>query len=212
MNPKEHWEGVYTRLQPQQVSWFQPEARLSLELIQRARPDRATRIIDVGGGASRLVDGLLAEGYATLTVMDLSGIALQRAQERLGAAAGRVRWVEADVLHAEMPAEGFDLWHDRAVFHFLTDPQDRARYIAQVEKAVAIGGHVLVATFAEDGPEKCSGLTVARYSADALHAEFGADFRLLESRRELHVTPAGRSQSFTYCVCRLERRSASRAA
>jgi 2-polyprenyl-3-methyl-5-hydroxy-6-metoxy-1,4-benzoquinol methylase len=203
MDRHEHWETVYRTKGPDQVSWFQAEARLSRELITRASPDRDAAIIDIGAGASTLVDGLLGAGYRQLTVVDISAAALELAKARIGSAAASVTWRAADVLTAEFPAQGFDVWHDRAVFHFLTDPADRARYVAQVRHAVRPGGIVLVATFAEDGPLKCSGLEVARYAPDALHAEFGEAFTMLENHRELHTTPSGATQAFTYCVCRL---------
>ena len=204
VNLKSHWERVYRTKGPDQVSWFQREATLSLMLIQQVAPARDSAIIDVGAGASTLVDGLLTAGYGRITVLDLSPAALGQAQQRLPHAAGSVVWHEADVLTAELPAAEFDVWHDRAVFHFLTIAAQRARYVAQVRHAVRPGGYVLVATFAEDGPTRCSGLDVARYSPNALHSEFGRDFRLVESRREEHNTPWGARQAFTYCLCRYE--------
>lgn len=198
-----HWEQVYRTKQPDQVSWFQAEARLSRELIERVAPSRVAGIIDIGAGASTLVDSLVAAGYRELTVLDISPAALAVAQSRLGASAATVRWRAADVLQADLPHHAFDVWHDRAVFHFLTDAGDRARYVAQVRHAVRPGGMVIVATFAEDGPTRCSGLEVARYSPEALHAEFGAGFTVLEQQRELHTTPSGATQAFTYCVCRV---------
>ena len=158
----------------------------------------------MGGGASTLVDGLVAAGYRGVTVLDLSPSALELSRQRLGAAAHEVTWLEADALSAELPSGHFDVWHDRAVFHFLTAAIDRSRYIEQVRKSVSRGGYVLVATFADDGPTRCSGLPVARYSAGALHHEFGPAFRLVESVREEHVTPAGRTQAFIYCLCQVE--------
>lgn len=210
MDPKSYWEQVYRTKGPDQVSWFQPEATLSLELIQQVAPARDSAIIDVGAGASTLVDGLLIAGYGRITVLDLSPAALAQAQQRLPNAAGSVVWREADVLTADLPAAAFDVWHDRAVFHFLTSAADRARYVAQVRHAVRSGGYVLVATFAEDGPTRCSGLDVARYSPDALHSEFGSDFRLVDSRREEHDTPWGARQAFTYCLCRYEPHASAR--
>ncbi len=204
IDSKAHWERVYQTKAPEQLSWYQAEARLSRELITRLAPDRDARIIDVGGGASTLIDGLLDGGYRRLTVLDLSAAALDAARRRLGAMAERVDWRESDVLSASLPHSAFDVWHDRAVFHFLTDANDRTRYVDQVRHAVHPDGIVLVATFAEDGPTRCSGLEVQRYSPGALHNEFGPDFRLLESRREEHRTPSGVIQSFTYCVCRYE--------
>ena len=204
MNRAAHWEQVYRSRGPEQLSWFQAEARLSAQLIQRTVPDHSASIVDIGAGASTLVDGLLASGYRALTVVDLSATALTLAQERLGALAQSVTWLTADVLTVSFAPACFDIWHDRAAFHFLTEAADRMRYVAQVRHAVRPGGHVLLATFAEDGPTRCSGLAVARYSPEALHAEFGAGFLLLESHREEHVTPSGARQAFTYCVCRAD--------
>lgn len=204
MDPRSHWEQVYRTKGPDQVSWFQPEAKLSLELIQLVAPARDTAIIDVGAGASMLVDGLLTAGYSRITVLDLSPAALAQSQQRLSNGAGSVVWQEADVLTADLDAGAFDVWHDRAVFHFLTSAAERTRYIKQVRQAVRPGGFVLVATFAENGPIRCSGLDVARYTPEGLHGEFGTDFRLVESRREEHRTPGGAPQAFTYCVCRYE--------
>ena len=211
-DPKSHWETVYRTKRPTEVSWYQPEATLSLALIRRAVPDLSARVIDVGGGASTLVDGLLHAGYSNLSVLDLSATALDEARRRLGDATSRVQWLEADVLSAALPEAAFDLWHDRAVFHFLTNASDRAAYLAQVRRAVRPGGHVLIATFAEDGPLKCSGLPVARYSAEALHHEFDGGFELIDRARELHVTPGGVTQSFQYCLCRFVPGASSRAA
>ncbi len=212
MDRSAHWERVYRTKGPDQVSWFQAEAQMSRQLIESALPDREARIVDVGAGASTLVDGLLAAGYRRVTVVDLSSRALKLAQERLGTSASSARWEHADVLTHAFDRAATDLWHDRAVFHFLTSPEDRAQYLAQVRRAVCTGGLVLVATFAEDGPMRCSGLAVGRYSAAELHSAFGADFRLLESRRELHITPTGGQQAFTYCLCRFEPLADSHAA
>jgi SAM-dependent methyltransferase len=201
---KAHWEKVYEEKSPEQVSWFQAEAALSLAMIREAVPDLDAAILDVGAGASTLVDGLLGAGYHNLTVLDISQAALEKARARLGAAAERVSWRAADVLAAELPAAEFDVWHDRAVFHFLTSAADRARYVAQVRRSVRVNGVVLVATFAEDGPQKCSGLDVMRYDPIGLHGEFGDDFRVVRSEREEHRTPWGAVQLFTYCLCRFD--------
>lgn len=201
MDPRSHWEHIYRTKGSDQVSWFQPEATLSLELIQLVTPARDTAIIDVGAGASMLVDGLLTAGYSKITVLDLSSAGLAQSRDRVSNRAGSVVWQEADVLTADLATGAFDIWHDRAVFHFLTGATDRARYVAQVRKSVRPGGCVLVATFAEDGPIRCSGLDVVRYSPDALLGEFGSDFRLVTSRREQHTTPGGAPQAFTYCLC-----------
>jgi SAM-dependent methyltransferase len=202
MDPKQHWQRVYTGKPADAMSWHQPTAARSVAMIRRVAPDRGTPIIDVGGGASVLVNELLALGYERLTVLDLAASALDAARARLGTLATRVRWLEADVLTAELPPRGFGVWHDRAVFHFLTAPEDRAAYVRQVRRAVRPGGFVLVATFADDGPERCSGLPVARYSAEALHREFGGEFELIGSERDAHHTPDGAVQSFVYCLCR----------
>lgn len=202
MQSREHWERVYSSKATDAVSWFQEHAESSLRLIQATGVSGAAPVIDVGGGASTLVDDLLAHGYTNLTVLDLSAAALKAAQTRLGARAGQVNWLEADVVRADLPQQGFDVWHDRAVFHFLTEPQERHAYVAKVLGAVKPGGHVIVATFAEDGPTQCSGLPVMRYSADELHAEFGEPFLLQQHTRESHHTPFGTVQQFTYCYCR----------
>jgi SAM-dependent methyltransferase len=209
---KAHWEHVYRTKRPTEVSWYQPEPLLSLELIRRAVPAPSARIIDVGGGASTLADGLLHAGYSNITVLDLSATALAESRGRLGDSAARVQWLEDDVLNATLPEAAYDLWHDRAVFHFLTNADDRAAYVAQVRRAVRPGGYVLVATFAEDGPLTCSGLPVARYSPETLHHEFDGGFELVENVREHHVTPGGSTQSFLYCLCRFMPHQSSRAA
>lgn len=202
MPSKDHWEHVYSTQKSADVSWFQPHAEQSLRLIRETGVAHDAAIIDVGGGASTLVDDLLLNHYTALTVLDLSAAALTAAQERLGASAARVRWLESDITRAELPVHAFDVWHDRAVFHFLTDPADRAAYVQAVLRSVKPGGHVIVATFAEDGPLQCSGLPVMRYDATALHAEFGTPFALLAHEREAHPTPFGTVQSFVYCYCR----------
>lgn len=203
MNREKHWDSIYRTKPPTAVSWYQPEARLSLELIQRVVPELDAPVLDVGGGASTLVDGLLGAGYGDITVLDLAPAALARAQERLGKRTTQVRWIVADVLDAPLPAASCAVWHDRAVFHFLTDARDRARYVAQVDRVVRPGGHVIVASFGPDGPARCSGLEVMRYSPEGLHAEFGASFLLLDSVRENHRTPSGLTQAFVYCLCRV---------
>jgi SAM-dependent methyltransferase len=199
---KEHWEKVYASKDVHEVSWFQPHAALSLKLIGQASLAPTAAIIDVGGGASPLVDDLLAAGYQQLSVLDLSAAALAAARSRLGSLAGRVRWIEADILSAQLPEGAYDVWHDRAVFHFLIEPDQRQAYVEQVLRAVKPGGLVIVATFAEDGPTHCSGLPVMRFSAAQLHGEFGGSFQLLGHERESHHTPAGAEQKFLYCFCR----------
>jgi SAM-dependent methyltransferase len=202
MELKSHWEHVYQTKDSTQVSWYQPHLQRSLQMIERTGVDKSAHIIDVGGGSSTLVDDLLANGYMQITVLDISGAAIRVAQERLGALAERVTWLEADITRATLSPNHYDVWHDRAVFHFLTDMGDRQKYVDSVRQSVKVGGHVIVATFAPDGPEKCSGLNVMRYDADRLRGEFGDEFQLIESVREDHQTPFGTQQKFIYCYCR----------
>jgi 2-polyprenyl-3-methyl-5-hydroxy-6-metoxy-1,4-benzoquinol methylase len=202
MDSRAHWEKVYRSKRPDEVSWYRAHLETSLELIAEAALDRDAAILDVGGGESTLVDDLLARGYRNVSVLDVASTALDVAKERLGASADRVRWLCGDVTTIALPRHGYDVWHDRAVFHFLTDPQDRAAYVRQVARAVKPGGHVIVATFGPEGPTKCSGLDIVRYDPDALHDEFGTGFRLLKHLFELHQTPAGAIQQFVYCYCK----------
>ncbi len=202
MSSKEHWERVYADKPVAAQSWFQARADRSIALLRESGVSHAASIIDIGGGASTFVDGLVGSGYTQVTVLDISGAALAAAKERLGADAERVRWREADVVSAALPARSYDVWHDRAVFHFLVHAEQRRAYVAAVLNAVKPGGLVIVATFAEDGPTECSGLPVMRYRAQELHAEFGTPFALLKHEKEAHTTPAGRVQQFLYCVFR----------
>jgi ubiquinone/menaquinone biosynthesis C-methylase UbiE len=200
MNPDErheHWERVYRSKQATEVSWYQAEPTTSLEMIHRAKLQSGSRVIDVGGGASTLVDALLEQNLE-VTVLDLSNAALQQARDRLGPQSDRVRWLAADITLLELPAQHFDFWHDRAVFHFLTDPADRSRYVASLRNALKPGGHVLLATFAPDGPSKCSGLPVMRYDTAGMLEVLGTEFKLLEERFEVHLTPGGGEQRFVY--------------
>lgn len=202
MQSKDHWEKVYSTKTVTEVSWFQKHAELSLKLIGDTRVSSMASIIDVGGGASTLVDDLLTEGYRNITVFDLSVTALDVAKARLGNRSSKVTWIESNIINAELQEHAYHVWHDRAVFHFLTDEEERRAYVSRVLRAVKPGGIVIVATFAEDGPAKCSGLPVMRYSANELHAEFGQPFLLLGHDRESHYTPAGYEQMFVYCFCR----------
>lgn len=201
---KEHWEKVYRRLPPEAVSWYRPHLETSVELIERVAGGRGASIIDVGGGESTLVDDLQARGYERVTVLDISETAIETSKQRLGPAATRVRWIAGDVTAAEFERGAYDVWHDRAVFHFLTVPEQRIAYVGNVAHAVKPGGYVLVSTFGPQGPAKCSGLEVMRYDAEQLHGEFGAHFRPVESREEIHRTPSGAVQQFLYCLCRVE--------
>jgi 2-polyprenyl-3-methyl-5-hydroxy-6-metoxy-1,4-benzoquinol methylase len=210
-SPKAHWDQVYTTKLATELSWYQPHPWRSLDLIQTTGVAPTASILDVGGGDSTLVDHLVARGHHRVTVLDLSSAALQRARERLGRSADSVTWREANILTTDLARGRTDVWHDRAVFHFLTRPDERAAYIEQVRRAVRPGGHVIVATFAEDGPASCSGLPVERYSANRLHATFGKNFRLRMSARETHVTPSGADQHFTYCWCAFDPAAAAAA-
>lgn len=203
MENKSHWEKVYGTKATDSVSWYQEHAECSLSLIRNTGVDKAAAIIDVGGGASTLVDDLIADGYSDVSVLDLSAAALSAARRRLGARAAQVQWLEADVTEADLPSHRYDVWHDRAVFHFLTEPQQRQAYVKTVFRSVKPGGHVIVATFADDGPTQCSGLPVMRYTADELHAQFGDAFALVNHVKEAHHTPSGSVQQFVYCYCRV---------
>ena len=204
MDPKALWDKVYTGKAPDQVSWYRPHLETSLALIERSAPSTSASIIDVGGGESTLVDDLLARDYQNLTVLDISQIAIDVTKQRLRTAAQRVRWLTGDVTKMKLEPRSFDVWHDRAVFHFLTSTEERRAYVENVARSVRTGGHVIVSTFGPEGPVKCSGLDVVRYDADSLHDQFGATFRLVESSKELHQTPLGTTQQFLYCYCRVE--------
>lgn len=204
MDAKAHWEKVYNTKAPNQVSWYRPHLETSLALIERAAETHSSSIIDVGGGESTLVDDLLERGFQNITVLDISQVAIAATKKRLGQAAERVHWLAADITQVELEPQAYDVWHDRAVFHFLTTPQERVAYIRQVARSVKHRGYVIVSTFGPEGPTKCSGLDVARYDRDSLHNEFGTSFRLVESSTELHETPFGTKQQFLYCYCRVE--------
>lgn len=199
MSAKAHWDRLYAAKPPDALSWHQTHAERSLRLIQATEVPLSAPIIDVGGGASTLVDDLLDFGYTDLTVLDVSVRALAIAQSRLGPRAGMVRWIAADIAEAALPDAAYVVWHDRAVFHFLTTAAERGAYVAAASRAVRPGGHLIIATFAEDGPSQCSGLPVICYSAPALEAEFGPNFTLVGSDYEAHRTPAGVVQRFIYC-------------
>jgi Methylase involved in ubiquinone/menaquinone biosynthesis len=199
---QQHWETVYRTKAPDAVSWYRPHLDTSLALIERAAPDRNAAVLDVGGGASTLVDDLLARGYRDLSVLDISAAALNVARERLGEAADKVTWLAADLLDAPLPQARYDLWHDRAVFHFLTEAEQRAHYLRQLARALKPGGHAVLATFGPQGPLKCSGLDTVRYDAWELARVLGDGFTLLDSTLELHATPFGTTQPFLYALFR----------
>jgi SAM-dependent methyltransferase len=197
MNRKDHWNQVYQTKAPDDVSWFQTRPAISLKLIEATGISKDQGVIDVGGGASVLVDCLLDAGFTKLAVLDISAAALEHAKQRLTARAGSVEWFEADVTRFN-PPQRFCLWHDRAVFHFLTDKTDREKYVQTLKQTLTSDGHAIMATFAIDGPLKCSGLDVARYDAPRICAELGAGFRLVEQADETHVTPWDAQQKFSY--------------
>lgn len=204
MDTKRHWENVYATKAPDAVSWYRRHLETSLALIERAADAREASIIDVGAGESTLVDDLFLRGYKNLTILDVSQTGIEVAKKRLGSAAEQVRWLVGDILEIDLEQHAYDLWHDRAAFHFLTTPAERSAYVRQVINAVKRGGHVIVSTFGREGPTKCSGLDVTRYDAESLHREFGEQFRLVESSKECHQTPSGTTQQFLYCYCRLD--------
>jgi trans-aconitate methyltransferase len=195
-----HWQSVYATKSEREVSWFQHHAQPSLGLIEEvAAPSSA--VIDIGGGASRLADALLERGFLDLTILDLSSTALSAAKTRIGGEAERVQWIVADITTWE-PSRAYDIWHDRATFHFMVAESDRAAYLSRLARALKPGGRAIIATFAPDGPEQCSGLPVKRYDAEALEQALGPGFRLMSTRRHGHVTPRGAAQSFQFSVFR----------
>lgn len=201
MSRIEHWDDVYRRRSPDAVSWYAPRLERSLALIDRCALASQAHIVDVGGGASTLVDDLLARGFQDLTVADLSKEALAHSRSRLGAAASAVRWIVGDATTPLFAPDSVDLWHDRAVFHFLTEAAQREAYVAALRGALRPGGFAIIATFGPNGPERCSGLPVTRYAAKEIVAALGGDFVLLEEADEVHSTPSSASQAFAYALC-----------
>jgi len=201
MNQKDHWEEVYLNKPSTEVSWYQSHLKKSFELIVSVS-SKDSKIIDVGGGSSTLVDDLLEKGYTNLTVLDISQEALKVSKDRLGSLADKVTWIEAGITHVSFPPESFDVWHDRAVFHFLTECTDRKKYIEILKSALKPEGFLIMATFSLEGPLKCSGLDVVRYSPEILSRELGDGFSLVKNSQELHQTPFGTFQNFTYCLFR----------
>jgi trans-aconitate methyltransferase len=192
-----HWQAVYTTKAENEVSWFEESPATSLRLIEDAKASPDSAIIDIGGGASRLVDALLAQGFRSLAVLDISTAALEAAKTRLGPASAEVDWIVADITQWR-PAKTYDIWHDRAAFHFLTETADRDAYVDRLKATVAPGGQVIIGTFAPDGPEKCSGLFVQRYDAKSLAAALGPSFELADNFAEAHRTPWGAIQHFQF--------------
>jgi SAM-dependent methyltransferase len=197
---REHWDGIYASRSAREVGWYAPHLEISLRWIEALNLARNDPVIDVGGGASTLVDDLLEAGHADITVVDLSGVALEATRDRLGEHAGRVSWLEGDVTALELPCGRYRLWHDRAVFHFLIEAQARDCYRQALLNALAPGGYFVIGAFAPDAPPRCSGLPVRRYDSDLLTSTFGAEFELKRQTGEVHVTPSGVEQAYVYCL------------
>ncbi len=204
MNHKSHWENVYRTKNANQVSWFKPHLSKSLELILGTKIQKHDPIIDVGGGASTLANDLLGEGFADITVLDISSRSLEVAKKRLGKEASKIHWMTDDITVANLPKNHYSLWHDRAVFHFLTRPEDRKKYVKVMNESLKLQGTVIAATFSLKGPERCSGLDIVRYSPETLQAEFGENYRLMKGLEESHETPFGTKQEFVYCLFKRE--------
>ncbi len=194
---RDHWQGIYASRKPEQLSWFQASSDKSLAMIASLRPLPEAPIIDVGSGASRLVDGLLDAGFNDVSILDLAEGALNYSRERLGERAEKVTWIHSDVLHFE-PRRHYAVWHDRAMLHFLTRPEDQRAYVAILNKALSKGSFAIFAPFAEDGPEKCSGLDVCRYDASGMIRLLGPGYKLVTQSREDHITPSNKEQRFNY--------------
>ena len=202
MSPRAHWNALYKSREPTTLSWYEAQPEQSMALLDQLGIEARTSIIDVGGGASVLVDTLLSRGCRDLTVLDISGAALEHARTRLGARAATVKWIEADITRVDLGTGAYDVWHDRAVFHFLTHEDDRRAYVSAMSRALRASGVALIATFAPDGPQRCSGLEVVRYDAEGLARELGKDFALERAVHDVHHTPTGKPQAFTFAVLR----------
>lgn len=207
MEAREHWEQVYQTKAPTAVSWYTPHLEASFNLIKNVASNLDSPIIDVGGGESTLVDDLLLAGYTDISILDISQTAIDVARMRLGNQANLAKWIADDITQASLPRSYYEVWHDRAVFHFLTDAQQRLDYVRQVSESVKVGGHIIISTFGPEGPVKCSGLDVVRYNSESLHEQFGKRFKLIDSKTQIHHAPSGAAQQFLYCYCRLESKS-----
>lgn len=198
---KAHWENIYAVKKSTEVSWYREHLDNSLKMILQTNVGKHGAIIDVGGGSSTLIDDLLENGFADITVLDISAEAIKKSKKRLGGFAKQVEWIEADITDVSLPENNYDVWHDRAVFHFLTETEDRKKYVGLVMRSLKVGGHVIVASFGLNGPAKCSGLDVVRYSSETMHNEFGKSFKLVKSLTETHHTPFETTHEFVYCYC-----------
>ena len=199
MNEREHWEKIYLTMPSDKLGWYAPHLETSLTWIRGLCLPKDVYLMDVGGGTSALVNDLISEGYRLITVLDISKNALSSARERLGDKALSVTWLEGNITTVDLPANHYDLWHDRAVFHFLTGPEQQQQYRGNLLRALRPGGHLIIGTFAPEAPPKCSGLPVEQYSADKLERTLGAQFELKRRDKELHITPGGVEQMYLYC-------------
>ena len=199
MSRKDHWENVYKKKSPIEVSWYQSKPSISLSIISSLSIEKDENLIDVGGGASTLVDYLLEEGFKNISILDLSSNALEQAKKRLGEKSKLVNWQAEDVTNYS-PKKTYSLWHDRAVFHFLTERSDKEKYKKVLESSVRVGGYVIIAAFSIGGPKKCSGLDIVQYDAEKIRRELGQNYKLIEEKSESHVTPDGKEQLFGYNV------------
>lgn len=202
MDHKEHWEDVYSSRPTDRLGWHKPRLQTSLEWIRSLELPPHAPIIDVGGGASTLIDDLLADGFSAVTVLDISDAALSLLRERLGSDAQKVSWLNGDITSVELPAGHFELWHDRAAFHFLTEPLQQQQYRQKLLQALKPGGHLIIGAFAPEAPSKCSGLPVQRYDHARLAETLGHELELIRHHKEMHVTPGGVEQMYLYCQFR----------
>lgn len=195
---KQHWENIYENRAPDEVSWYQATPSTSLDFVRRLKLPKSANIIDVGGGESFLIDYLLEKGFENITMLDISDAAIRHARQRVGGQAKQVNWLVTDVLEYE-PEVQYDFWHDRATFHFLTNEEDIQKYVALVYRAVRSKGHLVIGTFSDAGPQRCSGLEIHQYSEQLMERQFSPYFRKVESRRIDHVTPFNTVQNFLFC-------------
>ncbi len=199
---KTHWENIYAVKKPTEVSWYREHLENSFKMILQTKTEKTAAIIDVGGGSSTLVDDLLDENFSNLSVLDISANAIETSKKRLGNKSDKVKWIEADITDVSLPENHYDVWHDRAVFHFLTEREDRKKYVELVTRSLKVGGHIIVASFGLNGPSKCSGLDVVRYRPETMKDEFGKSFKFVKSFKETHHTPFETTQEFVYCYFR----------
>ena len=198
LDKQEHWNSIYASKQEEELGWYEPELKISFSLLTGSAPDKQTPVIDIGGGTSTLVDDLVEEGYEDVTVLDISEEALSKAKTRLGSKSGNVTWISGDMTSVTLPENRFTIWHDRAVFHFLTTPEERRKYMDNLRHALRPGGTAIIATFTPEAPAICSGLPVERYTPEKLQAVLGDEFTLNHHQKDLHITPSGVEQMYLY--------------